>query len=124
MPGRVHASHVVTTTAGQVVCERCRVAGTFITRLKGLLGRSELRRDEGLLVRPAPAVHTWFMRFPIDAVFVDGDLAVVGVAADLRPWRMAARRGAAAVLELSAGEADRRGIRVGDRLVLGVGSDA
>jgi uncharacterized membrane protein (UPF0127 family) len=103
---------------GRTVCERCTVADTPLTRLKGLLGRSELPRGEGLLLRPASAVHTWFMRFPIDAVFVDRDLVVVDVAAELRPWRAAGRRGARAVLELPAGESERRGIRPGDALIV------
>jgi uncharacterized protein len=104
-----------------VVCEECQVAASFWTRLRGLLGRRELPTGEGLLLRPSPSVHTMFMRFPIDAVFVDRDLAVVGVSANLRPWRAAARRGAAAVLELSAGESERRGVEVGDRLALRAG---
>lgn len=58
------------------------------------------------------------MRFPIDAVFLDEELLVLRVASDLKPWRAAARRGAHAVLELPAGECERRGIRAGERLVL------
>jgi hypothetical protein len=53
------------------------------------------------------------MRFAIDAVFVDKENRVVKVAAEIRPWRAAACRGARAVLELAAGEAERRGIRPG-----------
>jgi uncharacterized membrane protein (UPF0127 family) len=87
--------------------------------MKGLLGRSGLDVGEGLLIRPASSIHMFFMRFAIDAVFLDRSLRVVGVAADLRPWRIAWRRGARAVLELPAGEAARRGLGVGDRLVLG-----
>jgi uncharacterized protein len=58
------------------------------------------------------------MRFPIDAVFVDGELRVLAVRSALRPWRIAGRRGARAVLELAAGEAERRGVRVGTQLML------
>jgi uncharacterized membrane protein (UPF0127 family) len=58
------------------------------------------------------------MRFPIDAVFLDRDLVVLNVAANLPPWRTARQRGARAVLELSAGEARRAELRPGDRLVL------
>jgi uncharacterized protein len=58
------------------------------------------------------------MRFPIDAVFLDRDLRVLRVAADLKPWRAAGCRGARAVLELTAGESERRGVRPGDRVVL------
>jgi uncharacterized membrane protein (UPF0127 family) len=58
------------------------------------------------------------MRFPIDAVFLDADLRVIGVSPDLAPWRVAARRGARAVLELAAGEAARRRLETGASLVL------
>ena len=100
------------------VCERCTVAETPLMRLKGLLGRSGLASGDGLLIRPTSAIHTCFMRFPIDAVFLDRDFVVVGVVADLRPWRVAARRGAKSVLELAAGESGRRGIRTGQWLRL------
>jgi uncharacterized membrane protein (UPF0127 family) len=102
---------------GRAVCERCFVAARPLARLKGLLGRRGLGEDEGMLLRPASAVHTWFMRFPIDAVFLDEDMRVLRVASGLKPWRMAGCRGARAVLELSSGACERRGVRPGDRLV-------
>jgi uncharacterized protein len=102
----------------RVVCPRCVVADRPLPRMRGLLGRSALQEDEGLLLRPAPSIHTWFMRFPIDAVFLDRELRVIGTASAVRPWRFAARRGARAVLELGAGEAARRGIRPGMQLEL------
>jgi uncharacterized membrane protein (UPF0127 family) len=98
------------------VCERCLLAETPLTRLKGLLGRTGLERGEGLLLRPASSIHTFFMKFPIDAVFLDRDLVVLNVASDLKPWRTAAQRGAKAVLELPAGEAKRTGIQPGEQL--------
>lgn len=100
------------------VCERCIVADTPLMRLRGLLGRSRLVSGDGLLIRPTSAIHTCFMRFPIDAVFLDRDLVVVKVVSDLRPWRVAARRGAKSVLELAAGESGRRGVQAGERLRL------
>jgi uncharacterized membrane protein (UPF0127 family) len=86
----------------------------------GLLGRRKLPSGEGLLLRPASSVHTLFMRFSIDVVFLDRDGEVVKIAASVRPWRTAGARGAKAVLELPAGEAERRELRVGDRLDLPV----
>ncbi len=97
---------------GSILCERCLLAETALTRMKGLLGRRELPSGEGILLKPAASVHMAFMRFPIDAVFLDGDLRVV-------PWRAAGSRGAKAVLELPAGEAKRRGLTAGDRLIVG-----
>ena len=104
---------------GSIVCERCVLADTALTRMKGLLGRRELPSGEGILLKPGSSVHMAFMRFPIDAVFLDRDLRVVKIAVDLQPWRVAGNRGAKAVLEIPAGEASRRGLTVGDRLVAG-----
>ena len=109
---------VLTREDGRVVCERLLVAARPLPRMIGLLGRATLPRDEGILLRPAGSIHTFFMRFPIDAVFLDRDHVVVGLAPNLAPWRTAARRGAKAVLELAGGECERRGLRVGDRLIV------
>ena len=101
-----------------VVCDRCELADSAWTRLRGLIGRARLEPGGGLMLRPASSIHTSFMRFPIDAVLVDRDMRVVGVEPRLRPWRWASRRRARAVLELSAGESERRGVQVGERLTL------
>jgi uncharacterized membrane protein (UPF0127 family) len=69
--------------------------------------------------RPSGSIHTWFVRFAIDAVFLDRDFRVVHTATGIRPWRVARARRARAGLEFADGEAARRGIAVGDRLVLG-----
>jgi uncharacterized membrane protein (UPF0127 family) len=101
---------------GRLACEQCVVADTALTRLRGLLGRGALAEGQGLLLRPAGAIHTWFMRGAIDAVFLDRGLVVVGVAANVGPWRVAARRGSRAVLELAAGESSRMAITPGSCL--------
>jgi uncharacterized protein len=108
----------LTRADGRVVCERLLVATRPLTRMKGLLGRAHLPAGEGILLRPAGSVHTFFMRFAIDVVYVDDELAVVGIAPSLPPWRLSARRGAKAVVELAAGECERLGLAVGDRLAL------
>ena len=88
--------------------------------MRGLLGRRGLESGEGLLLRPASSVHTFFMRFAIDVIFVGREGEVLKVAKGVPPWRTAAARGARAVVELPAGEAGRRGIRAGDRLAVAV----
>ena len=103
---------------GSVVCERCTIAATPFRRMKGLLGRRELPRDEGLLIQSTSSIHMFFMRFPIDAVFLDKDLAVRRIAGSVKPWHVAFGRHARSVLELAAGEAGRRGLDPGQRLVL------
>ena len=103
---------------GRVVCPTLSVADTAPSRMKGLLGRRSLDSGEGLLLRPAGSVHTAFMRFPIDVVFLDDSLEVLEVRESVPPWRAVARRGAKAVLELPAGEARRREIEPGIKLEL------
>jgi uncharacterized protein len=105
---------------GTIVCERCTLAASPFMRMRGLLGRRGLAEGEGLLLRPAGSIHTLFMRFPIDVVFLDADRRVLKVAAGVRPWRGAAAKRSREVLELAAGEAARVGLAAGDVLQLEV----
>src|SRR5919199_355691 len=92
--GAVARTHMtIEDEFGRVVCERCVLADGALTRLRGLLGRRELPRGEGLLLRPSPSIHTLFMRFPIDAVFLNRDLHVLSVRPALPAWRMAGAGG-------------------------------
>jgi uncharacterized membrane protein (UPF0127 family) len=108
----------VRNAAGDVVCERCEVPKSSFARARGLLGRSGLEPGDGMLIDAAPSVHMFFMRFPIDVVFLDRDWKVVRVVHGLRPWRVAAARRAVAALELPAGSAAEAGIEEGDVLSL------
>jgi len=104
---------------GQVVAERCEIADRFLTRGRGLLGRRRLFPGQAMLIRPTWSVHTWFMRFPIDVVFLDRDLTVLAIRERVRPWRAAARFRAHSALELAAGECERLELAVGERLAWG-----
>ena len=84
-------------------------------RMRGLLGRAGLEPDQGLLIPKTSSIHMFFMRFPIDAVFLDRDLRVRKIVAGLAPWRVAFAPGARIVVELPAGAAARAGIEVGSR---------
>ena len=93
------------------------MAESMWARTRGLLGRSGLEPDSGMLIDHAGSVHMFFMRFPIDVVFLARDRTVVGVKHRLRPWGVAAARHAVAALELPAGRAAEAGVEKGDRLV-------
>jgi uncharacterized membrane protein (UPF0127 family) len=101
---------------GRVACGRCEVATSLWARMRGLLGRAGLAADQGLLIPNTSSIHMFFMRFPIDAVFLDREFRVRRIAAGLPPWRIAWARGAKSVLELPAGAAARAGIEIGSRL--------
>src|SRR5258708_9130977 len=75
---------------GRVVCERLRVPQTVLGRGLGLMFRRELPAGDGMWITPCNGIHMFFMRFAIDAVFLDRRLRVVRVRAGLRPWRVGA----------------------------------
>jgi len=106
----------VVTGDGILVCDRCEMAERMLPRMRGLLGRDGLAPGEGMLIDPSPSVHMFFMRFPIDVVFLDRSRKVVKIVHELRPWRAAGARKASAALELPAGAAARCGLREGDTL--------
>jgi uncharacterized membrane protein (UPF0127 family) len=110
------ATTAVTREDGSVLCARCKVAATPLSRMQGLLGRASLEPDEGIFLKPAGSIHMLFMRFAIDAVFLDRELRVLAVQT-VRPWRFASRRGSKAVLELAEGAAES--LREGEQLTLG-----
>jgi uncharacterized membrane protein (UPF0127 family) len=107
---------VLVAPDGQLVCNLCHLADRPHMRIRGVIGWKELRPGEGVLLRPSFAIHTAFVRFPIDVVFLDSQMKVVATTTRLRPWRIAATRRAHSVLELAAGECARLGIQVGDQV--------
>jgi uncharacterized membrane protein (UPF0127 family) len=111
-----HPPRSLVDEQGRVVCERCEIAKTVVARMRGLLGRRSLEPGHGLLIVRTSSIHTVGMAFAIDAVFLDRQLRVRSIAADVRPVRIVWRRGSRSVLELPAGEAARVGLRVGSEL--------
>ncbi|NHZ35294.1 DUF192 domain-containing protein [Massilia rubra] len=95
---------------------RISVAYSFGARLVGLLGRRALAPDEGLLLAPCSNIHTLFMRFAIDVVFLDSEGLILAIHRDVKPWRVRAARRAYACLELAGGGALRAGLAVDQRL--------
>ena len=89
---------------GTVLIERLLLAESTAERMRGLLGRTSLEPDCGMLIRPCRSIHMWFMRFPIDAAFLDHDMRVLKVSRNLKPWQLAfAPRKTCCVLEAAAG---------------------
>jgi hypothetical protein len=109
---------LVNQRTGDVLAERVEVAVTRSDRRKGLLGRSGLDPASAIIIAPCFSIHTLFMRFDIDVIFVDEDGRVLKVVRDMTPWRIAGYPTAHAVVELAAGSLRDRQINVGDRLYL------
>jgi uncharacterized membrane protein (UPF0127 family) len=123
--GKMRSITVQSLKNQAVISDKCFVAERFFDRLVGLMGRDRLEPGEGLLFPECRSVHMWFMRIPIDIVFLargeaDGDREVVAVFEQVRPWKLLPVGSGRArdALELPSGTAGRAGIAVGDRLCL------
>jgi hypothetical protein len=110
--------------SGRTLAARVTKADDAASRSKGLLGRESLEADEGLWIQqspltwlvPCPTIHTFFMKFPIDVLFLDGGLKVRRVIENLKPWRLSPWVSSAhSILELKAGTL-RGTVRPGDVL--------
>lgn len=104
---------------------RLEVADSWLSRLRGLIGRASLGPGEGLYLPGTNSIHMLFMRFPIDCVFLgaphaDGSREVVGVREDLAPWRGVVwwMPGARSAVEVAAGGVAQAGLRRGDLITL------
>ena len=107
----------VNSTRGTVVASSGRRATGFWDRSRGLLGRKSFESGDGLLIDPCSGIHTFFMAFPIDAVFVDREGTVVHLVREISPQRVSRYVfKARAVLELPAGTIRSTGTRVGDTI--------
>jgi uncharacterized membrane protein (UPF0127 family) len=91
-------------------------ANTFVSRLRGLLGRKSLSFQQGLLISPCNQIHTIGMRFLLDVVFLDGNGVVLRCCEGMKPQRLATHFKAKHVLELPAGRISACALSVGDKL--------
>jgi len=107
---------VLNVTRGTMLAAQLENAQTGAARRKGLLGRERFLPGEGLWIAPCESVHTFFMRFPIDLVYLDRKLEVKKVRHSVGAWRMSACFAAFSVLELPAGTARATQTERGDTM--------
>jgi uncharacterized membrane protein (UPF0127 family) len=109
---------VTNATRGIVLGETVDVADTSAKRRTGLLNHTSLEPGQGLWIVPCEGVHTWFMKFAIDVVFLNKKRQVVKMRKSMGRWRLAMSLRAHSVLELPAGTLEHTGTQKGDQLVL------
>lgn len=108
---------LVNLNNGQVVATELEQAHTFLTRLKGLMGRAALMPGQGLEIRPCNSVHTCFMQFDLDLIFLDKDRRILHLERSMQPWRMSKIiKAATIVVELPGGTIDATGCEIGHLL--------
>ena len=112
---------LVNERTGLELASAVEIAGTSESRRRGLLGRDSLDPSRALVIAPCSSIHTFFMRFDIDVVFIDRGGRVLKIVRDLPAWRIASSLRAYAVIEM-AGGALQPDVAVGDRLRLRSGT--
>jgi len=108
---------IINVTKNTILAEEAVEANTIFGRLKGLLGKKELKKGQALILKPCNSIHTLFMRFPIDVIFLDSRHKVVKAIPNLAPWRISGiyLRGNSA-LELPLGTIEATHTEAGDYL--------
>ena len=79
---------IINQTKDTVLAKEVIIADTFLKRIKGLLGRKDFLPGEALIIKPCNSIHTFFMRFPIDVLFVDKDNRVLKALSSVKPFRL------------------------------------
>src|SRR5690242_20148947 len=105
-------------TRATILAKAADVANTSSTRRTGLLKHERLERGEGLWIIPCESVHTFFMKFPIDLVYLDRKKKVRKVRSAVPAWRLSICLTAHSILELPAGVIEESGTTVGDELAI------
>ena len=108
---------LVNADSGATLARQVRAAVDSRSRRQGLLGRTSFD-DEALIIAPCSAVHTFFMRIPLDVIFTDRSGLVMRCSPHVRPWRLAGTLTAFAAIELPAGTIERSGTARGHRIEL------
>lgn len=104
----------------RVLVAKLQEADTYMSRLVGLLNRSSLEEQEGLLFRRCNSIHTFGMRFAIDCLFLDSKMQVKKIVSNVRPWRIVGPVwGATAVVEFRSGVLQKMNLKMGDQLHVG-----
>lgn len=106
-------------TKNKLIASEVEQAINFKQRAIGLLGKSSLPKNHALWIHRCRDIHTFFMKFPIDVIFVDSELKVTRVTNEIKPWRLAFHWKASSVFEMNAGEASQDKVEVGDQLHVG-----
>lgn len=110
---------LVNLSNGRVMAETVREAYTFRKRLRGLMFDKRLPEGTGIHLLPCRSIHTFFMSFPIDVLYLDKDGAIIGIETNLAPGKLGKSfRGTSSVIELPAGTVNETDTQVGQSVAV------
>ncbi len=110
---------IINKTRNTIISYKCKVADSFWSRFIGLIGRKELPKGSALLIIPCNSIHMFFMKFPIDLIFIDKNSIVVQTVQNIRPWSISKIvKSAHCTIELPVGTVLASKTKIGDKLDL------
>jgi uncharacterized membrane protein (UPF0127 family) len=108
------------TSSNILITQELSIADSLWKRLKGLMGTKDLKKNQMLWIQPCNSIHTFFMHYPIDVVFLDRNLVIRSIKKAIFPWRATFPvLRAFSVIEMQSGRADELGLEEGDQLHVG-----
>lgn len=106
-----------TNSNAELLIDQLELADSYFSRAFGLLGKKTLPENQGLWIKPCRDIHTFFMKFAIDCVFLDSKMTIIKIAADVSPYRLLGPYWkSSSVIELKSGVAHAKKLKVGDQL--------
>jgi len=112
---------IINKTKNTTICEKADVADTFLSRMIGLINRASIAENEALIITRCNSIHMLFMRFAIDAIFVDREDVVVGMVYNIKPYRFSRMFiKSSYVIELAPGAIEKSATTVGDEIEKGL----
>lgn len=106
---------IYNSTQNNLITDDVKVAETFFTRSVGLLSKKSVSSNEALVIKPCCSIHTFFMKFPIDVLFIGKNGNIIELYENVKPWRILPIHLASKyVLELCAGQISAKNIKKGD----------
>jgi uncharacterized membrane protein (UPF0127 family) len=108
---------IINTRNGSEIASSLKITKNFFQRMKGLIGRDSIKEGEALFIKPCKSIHTFGMKFKIDAIFLDKENKVIALKKDLKPNRLSPiYLKASSVIELPSGTIDKAEIKIEDKL--------
>lgn len=108
----------IVNKTGEVLFNRTRVAASFKDRFKGLIGKESIQSDEALFFDKCSSVHMFGMRFSIDVIYLNRQSEIIKIVSKLSPWSFSLFPKASSLIEVRAGQCQKMGLEIGDRLIL------
>ena len=109
---------ITNKTKNTLISQKAKIADNFFKRLIGLMFRKSIDKEEVLVFKRAPSIHTFFMRFPIDIVFLDKEMRIIRICRTVKPWRAVFCQGSLFTLEFSSSGAFEKSLELGNVLEL------